>query len=57
MKKMLMRLRKMLMRILDLGATSPFYNIFSDREEAIAGGLPGSTPSPSSEPGDEICRT
>lgn len=34
MKKMMMKLRKMLLRILNLGAKSPFYNILRDGEEA-----------------------
>jgi hypothetical protein len=34
MKMEMMKLRKMLMRILDSGAKSPFYNILRDGEEA-----------------------
>jgi hypothetical protein len=57
MKMEMMKLRKMLMRILDSGAKSPFYNILRDGEEAIAAGLPGSSSSPSSGLGEETCRT
>jgi len=34
LKMMVMKLRKMLMKILNLGAKSPFYNILRDGEEA-----------------------